>query len=111
MPRRTHISSILLLASTACAACAQLSAPVPASGSGPRAERIAVLDRITAACRVARSTLILVGEDELHFRPAPEEDYERVDCVLRKVQAANLRLRTMGFVGNEAPEGGNAQAH
>ena len=107
--RAALAGSVLLLMVTACSR----EAPAPVWPPETRAERLAALDRIAAECHVPRSTLMLVGEDELHIRPAPEEAYEHVDCVLRRVHEANIPLQHMGFVGNElpAPEANNAQAH
>jgi hypothetical protein len=60
-------------------------------------------DRIAAECGVSTSVFVLVGDDEIHFRPSPDDRYESVDCVLRKVRSAGLAVGNMGFVGNEAP--------
>jgi hypothetical protein len=103
------VATLLLPVAAACSR----EAPPPVHPPETRAERLAALDRIAAECHVPRSMFILLGEDELGLRPRPEETYEHVDCVLRRVHEANIRLQHIGFVGNEVPtlDANNAQAH
>jgi hypothetical protein len=113
MPKRTDIASILIVGAGAAllAACGR---ETPAAMPETRAERLAALDRIAAECGVSRAMFDLVGDDELQLRPRPDEDYERVDCALRKLRENGpMHDVPMGFVGNEAPGRGadNAQAH
>jgi hypothetical protein len=63
-------------------------------------QRQAALDQIADKCGLARSTFKLVGDDELHVKPDPNERYERVDCALSELRRARLPVK-MGFVGNE----------
>lgn len=109
MPRRAAFATLLLPVAAACSP----GAPTPVHPPETRAERLVALDRIAAECHVPRSMFILIGEDELGLRPRPDETYEHVDCVLRRVHEANIRLQHIGFVGNEVPalEANNAQAH
>jgi len=101
---------IVLVGAAACAACAK--SPAPAAPPETRAERVAVLDRIAADCGLPRAALVLMGEDQLQFRPARDAGIERVDCVLRKIQAANVRLQTAPAANEtQTPEANNAQTH
>lgn len=103
------VATLLLPVAAACSP----EARTPMHPPETRAERLAVLDRIAAECHVPRSTLLLVGEDELHLQVRPDEPYEHVDCLLHRLDAANIPEQHMGFVGNEvpAPEANNAEAH
>lgn len=112
MSERADIPSILIIGTAAALVAACGREPTVAGPPETRAERLAVLDRIAAECRVPRAMMELIGEDALLLRPAPDEDYERVDCVLRRLDGLNLPSGRLGFVGNEAPaaEANNAQA-
>jgi hypothetical protein len=113
MPKRTDIFSILIVGAGAAllAACGR---ETPPAKPDIRAERLAALDRIAEECRISRDVFELVGDNELRFRPRPDESYERVDCALTKLRETGpMRNVQMGFVGNEAlsPKAANAQAH
>jgi hypothetical protein len=56
--------------------------------------------RIERECQLKAGTLTVEGE-HVRLRPAPDEDYERVDCALGRLRKAGLGER-LGFVGNEA---------
>jgi hypothetical protein len=71
-----------------------------------RAQRLAKLDDITRICRLPPSIFKLVGFEELHIQPSPDEDYERLDCALSELKKSGIPLK-IGFVGNEAYETGN----
>ncbi|TXC64461.1 hypothetical protein [Sphingosinicella ginsenosidimutans] len=59
--------------------------------------------RITTACHMPGSSLTLIAEGELRFRPQPDSRYENVDCVLAGLRKSGLLSRLpMGFVGNQA---------
>ena len=105
MPRRTDISSILIIgaASVGAAACAQTSDPVANSTDQPASEKRIVLDRIAAECSLPSTTFVLVEDAEIRIQPGPDANFESVDCALRRVREADLvKDLPMGFVGNEA---------
>lgn len=63
------------------------------------ADRAAALDDIARKCRVERSTFKADG-DELHVNSNPSEDYEDLDCAMRRL--SDIGVTKMGFIGNEA---------
>ena len=63
------------------------------------ADRLVVLDGIASKCRVERSTFKADG-DELHVMPNPSEEYEDLDCAMRRI--SDIGVTKMGFIGNEA---------
>lgn len=68
------------------------------------------LAAIATKCNVPASWVWLEHGTELHLRPEPTARYEQIDCLLMELQRSD-RLRGMistGFVGNSAPESGNA---
>lgn len=93
----------LVLVSTV-AACGQTGAE---AGPNLRAERIAQLEKIAATCGLP-GTLKLAGTGDVRFRPSPNAEYERVDCVLNALKKTDIPMK-MGFVGNEAYDIGNQQ--
>ena len=100
MPKRNNISSILIAGALLASGCSREPAvPRPPE---TRAERLAVVERIAAACQVPRATLELVGEDELRLKPAPDLAYEKMECVIGKLDGLNLPPGNVGFVGNAA---------
>lgn len=108
MPKRTDISFILVAIVLAAGCSSEPAVPRPPE---TRAERLAVVARIAAECRVPPATLELVGEDELRLNPAPDLAYEKMECVLRKLDGLNLPPGAVGFVGNaSAPVDTNSAA-
>ena len=73
----------------------------PAKNVSLHEHRQGLLDRIADQCGLPRSTFKLTGDDELHFRPEPTEEYSDVDCGLQKIKDSGIPFK-MGFVGNEA---------
>jgi hypothetical protein len=68
----------------------------------PRAEtKIQVLNGIADKCGLPRSSLRLVGEEEVRIRPPSGVKYAAVDCALSELKSAGFPLK-MGFVGNGA---------
>lgn len=63
-------------------------------------QRQATLNQIADKCGLPRSSLRLVGDDELHMQPPADARYESVDCMLSEVRSSGLPLK-LGFVGNE----------
>jgi hypothetical protein len=104
MIRAAAIGTGLLLAG-----CTR-EAPVPALPES-RAERLALLDRIAAECRVSRSAFTLAGAEELRVDLGGEERFERVECVLRRVDGLNIPPGKLHFVVGQAaaPEANHAQ--
>jgi len=102
MPRRTAISSILIIVLAACAQSA------PLAPQDVRAERIARLEKIAATCGLPAETLKLVGTEDLHVQPPADASYESFDCLLKALKKADMPVK-MGFVGNEAYDPGNQQ--
>ena len=102
----------LLLALAACTACSRQ--PPVAGPPETRAERLAVIDRIATECQVPRAMMELAGDDQLQLRPGSDLAYERVECVLRRIDGLNLPAGHVTFVGVPAPaarpEGNAAQA-
>ena len=96
----------LLMALGLLSGCAQpVSRPANMSAKWDqldRSQRLALLDKISVECGLARSTFDLVGED-LKVQPESSARYESVDCALRQLIAH--RVERMGFIGNEAFEG------
>ena len=108
MAIRTDISILLAGALLAAGCSSEPAVPRPPE---TRAERLAVVARIAAECRVPPATLELVGEDELRLNPAPDLAYERMECVLGKLDGLNLPPGNVGFVGNaSAPVDTNSAA-
>ena len=66
-----------------------------------RSQRLALLDRISVECGIARSTFNFVGDDP-EVRPESSTRYQSVDCALKRLIAH--RVERMGFIGNEAYE-------
>jgi hypothetical protein len=93
------------------AACSD-APPAPPAPAESRAERLAVLERIAGECQVSPEMMELVGEDELRLRPSPSEPYERVECVLRRIDQLNLPAGKVGFAAEtgNAAEANDAQA-
>ena len=88
-----HTPLLVLLACVACSNEPSVSAP-PEN----RAQRLAVLDRIASQCQVARSAFVLVGEEELRVNLGGEENFEKVECVLRHVDGLNLPPGNVNFI-------------
>jgi predicted component of type VI protein secretion system len=59
------------------------------------------LDSIADKCGLQRSSLKLVGKDELQLQPNPASQYEAVDCALTELKRAKFPNLKMGFVGHE----------
>lgn len=98
--RRAPTASILAMT---LASCGHGAPPAP---HALQAEREALLEKIAAACGLDAKALRLVGAEDLHFKPSPDEKYERIDCVLKALSKTDIPLR-MGFVGNKVHETGN----
>ncbi|MFV0625140.1 hypothetical protein ACBY01_14170 [Sphingomonas sp. ac-8] len=60
-----------------------------------------LLDRLTDACRAPNRWLVHGGGEEVRFRPDPDAEYDKVDCVLQQLKESRLPMN-LGFVGNEA---------
>jgi hypothetical protein len=58
----------------------------------------AAIRKISKECEVPTSWFFIKGRNELHFRPARDANYSRVDCALKRLRPYNP---FMGFVGNE----------
>ena len=122
-----YLSPVLLAACAACSGQRPVAAPPET-----RAERLAMLDRIASECQAPRAMMELVGEDRLQLKPGRDEAYEKIECVLRRIDGLNLPAGHVTFVGMSAPgappeangvdareadnaaasaEAGNAQAH
>ncbi|HST35491.1 MAG TPA: hypothetical protein VLK25_02525 [Allosphingosinicella sp.] len=121
-----YLSLFILAACAGCSSQAPISAPPET-----RAERLAMLDQIASECQAPRTMMELVGEDRLRLKPGRDEAYEKVECVLRRVDGLNLPAGHITFVGMAAPgpppeangvaareaensvaaEAGNAQTH
>jgi hypothetical protein len=99
---RTGLASLLAMTLASC------SHGAPPDPNALRAERAAQLEEIAAACGLDAKALRLVGTENLHFKPSPDENYERIDCVLKALSKTDIPLR-MGFVGNETYRTGNQQ--
>jgi hypothetical protein len=69
-----------------------------------RSERLEVLKHIERQCGLPSGTIELIGTDDLHFKPAPDTPYAKVDCGLEKIKESRLPFR-LGFVGNETYSG------
>ncbi|MEA3038405.1 MAG: hypothetical protein QOE79_918 [Sphingomonadales bacterium] len=102
--RRLQISSILIVAAAMLAGCAK--APTPPRDV--RAARLAELEAMGRKCGYPSSQWTLVGTEDLHLKPDPNERYQIVDCMLREIKRSDIPFK-MGFVGNEAYEPGNGQ--
>jgi hypothetical protein len=100
MPKRTDISSILIIGAglISLAGCGQKESGVQKDGAASVTQ--AKLDAMSDACRAPRTWLKHRGGEEVQFQPSPDAKYETVDCVLGKLKESLLPLK-MGFVGNE----------
>ena len=90
----------LYLGLLVCAGCTR--APDVPSAPETRAERLAVLDRIAAECQVPRAMMTLTGEDDLRLNPPRDLAYERMECVLRRIDQLNLPPSRDGYVSNQS---------
>ena len=76
---------------------------VVAMNAGPAraqvADRAGQAARIESECGLKPGTIKITG-DEVQLLPSPDEDYERVDCAIDRLNKA--RVGKLGFVGNEA---------
>jgi hypothetical protein len=103
MPRGAALP-ILVAAAALVAGCAKAPAP-PRDVRGPRLVELEAMGR---KCGYPRSGWELVGTEDLHLRPDPNERYQVVDCMLGEIKKSDIPFK-MGFVGNEAYEPGNGQ--
>ncbi|WP_066479488.1 MULTISPECIES: hypothetical protein [unclassified Sphingomonas] len=58
------------------------------------------LDAMTDFCNAPRHWLRHLGGEEVAFQPSPEAEFEKVDCVLKRLRASIIPTK-LGFVGNE----------
>lgn len=58
----------------------------------------ALVDKVINVCKVPASYISVV-DDELRVNPAPDADFEKVDCMLGHIRDANVQK--FGFIGNE----------
>lgn len=70
--------------------------PVLAEAIGP--DLNALVAKVIYECKVPASYISVV-DDELLVNPAPDADYEKVDCMLAQIKDAKVLKR--GFIGNE----------
>jgi len=112
MTRRITIFPFALIAAAALLASCE-RAPQGIAPPETRAERQLAIDRIAAECQVPRVMMILVGEDRLRLQPPPELAYERLECVLRRIDQLDLPPGNVDFPGDQAraPEANNAAPH
>jgi hypothetical protein len=80
----------------------------PAPQGDVRAMRLAELEAMGRKCGYPRSEWKLVGTDDLHLKPDPNERYEVVDCMLKEIKNSDIPFK-MAFVGNIVSEPGNGQ--
>ena len=98
---RIRVALTFVLCSSALGACSgqpEITAPPET-----RDERLAMLDRIASECQAPRAMMELVGEDQLRLKPGRDEAYEKVECVLRRIDGLNLPAGHVTFVGMPAP--------
>ena len=86
-----HPLTLLLLPSLA----ALGAAPVTAQATDKAREAA----RIETECGLKKGTITVIG-DHVTLQPSPDEDYEKVDCALARLNKGDLGK--LGFVGNEA---------
>jgi hypothetical protein len=98
----TGRTGLALILTATVAACTHRVPPIPHT---VRAERMALLEKIAADCRLPATTLKLVGAEDLRLQPPPDAGYEHVDCVLKALKKTDFPQK-MGFVGNETYEPG-----
>src|SRR3954453_6597814 len=97
---------LLVLGSIAAAGgCSQNASPAP---HDLRSQRLSELEAMGQRCRYPHSGWRLVGTEELHLKPDPNERYEVVDCMLLEFKKSDIPYK-IGFVENEAYEPGNGQ--
>lgn len=121
MPRRTDISSTLIIgagpivlgASLCATACGTSTAPGAPAGNVAQApsanKREAAFAAIAERCGLPRTALQLDG-DAVAVQPPPDARYEAVDCMLRELAAGGFtKNMAIGFVGNEIPKGNDVQ--
>jgi hypothetical protein len=94
MPKRTDISSILIIGAAMLGACSI------GTSSAPKDKR-AALDQIAAKCNLQSSIFTLGEGDNIIFRPPADANYDDVDCALTEVKKSPFPFK-LGFVGNEA---------
>jgi hypothetical protein len=104
MPCLNDSFSILIVGAAMLAGCAK----APPAPRDLRAAHLAGLEAMGRKCGYPRSEWELVGTEDLHLRPDPNERYEVVDCMLKEIKTSDIPFK-IGFVGNEAYEPGNAQ--
>ena len=100
MPKRTDISSILIIATAALTsfACTTRGINSNATIAAQRAEA----RRVATICGLPAKTLIVRDNGTMRLRPKPTESYQKVDCALSELRKSGLlqQLPT-DFVGNE----------
>jgi hypothetical protein len=93
MPKRTDISSILIIVAISLCGCAEdISADLKE------------ISRIEGKCGLKTGSLSLDAKAGLKFNPEPNEKYAKIDCALTEIKTSGLsRHMKYGFVGNEGP--------
>jgi hypothetical protein len=104
-----HLGVALIGACLTLAACARSTAPeAPVTNvvQTPAAStHEAALAELTDRCGLPRTALQLQG-DQLRLQPPSNARPAAIECVLREIRASGLDANmTMGFVGNEFPDG------
>jgi hypothetical protein len=83
----------------ACCAACQSEPSTPKALQTTRDRNQAFLNTVARDCRLPAQTFNLIGDDQVQMQPAPDANYQSVDCALEKLlPKKDLHL---GFVGNE----------
>ena len=59
-----------------------------------------LLDVATDACHAPRKWLKHMSGDEVQFAPSPDAEYDKIYCVLKRLDAIAAPVK-LGFIGNE----------
>src|SRR4051794_7761304 len=105
MPKRTNISSILIVGGVLnLAGSSALAQPARADPpAAALAQQRATLDRIAERCHLPKSIFHFDRGGTLHFKPRPSEHYQRIDCALGAIREAGLSQELgMMVLANEA---------
>jgi hypothetical protein len=77
------------------------------SSNGP-SEQQAILDQMANSCNLPDGSLHYQPDGNVQFNVKPDDKYEDVDCLLRKLKKSQF-IKNIGFVGNEQYRAGEEQ--
>jgi biopolymer transport protein ExbD len=88
MPKRTNISSILIIGALLVSGCT----------AHPSADQTK-LDEMASACNLPKGSAIHQPDDRVELKIPRDAKFDDVACLLEKLKSAGVK--NLGFVGNE----------